>query len=223
MDFRAGQTLLFDKPRQWTSFDLVRKVRNLTREKKTGHAGTLDPLATGLLIICTGAHTKRIESIQGQPKTYEAVLKLGAVTASYDAEMPEEALMDASGITAEQVGAALGAFRGEISQVPPVFSAIKVNGKRAYESARKGEALELKPRPVTIYSLELMPLDLAPGEYALEIVCSKGTYIRSLAHDIGQALGVGAYLRDLRRTHIGDHHVQDAWTLAGFEEMIKNS
>jgi tRNA pseudouridine55 synthase len=216
MDFAAGQTLLFDKPLGWTSFDVVSKVRRITGVKKVGHAGTLDPLATGLLIVCTGPHTKRIESLQGQEKEYEALLKLGAVTASYDAEQPEESPCDAAHIGPADIEALLPRFRGEIEQLPPRFSALKVGGKRAYEAARAGQEVELQPRNVQIYALELLPRELPPAHFALRVQCSKGTYIRSLAHDLGQALGVGAYLRGLIRTRIGDFRLEDAWQIEAF-------
>ncbi len=219
MDFLSGQTLLFNKAKGWTSFDVVKKVRNLIRIKKVGHAGTLDPLATGLLILCTGKHTKLIETIQGQEKEYEATFKLGATTASYDAEYPEENLTDATQVTQAQVEAALPAFVGEIEQVPPVFSAVKVGGKRAYESARKGEAVELKARKVSMYEFSLLEWE-STAHIKVRIRCSKGTYIRSLVHDLGQALGVGAYMTGLVRTRIGDYRLADAWEIADFEQKF---
>lgn len=224
MDFLAGEILLFDKPAGWTSFDVVNKVRGAIRVKKVGHAGTLDPLATGLLILCTGKATKQIESIQGQEKEYEVVFKLGATTASYDAECPEENLCDASHIREEGVAAALPPFTGEISQIPPIYSAVKVNGKRAYEAARKGETLELKARTVHIYTFELLPRPghLPPEEpfFAARIRCSKGTYIRTLVHDLGQALGVGAYMTALVRTRIGAYSLADAWQIPAFTQAF---
>ena len=217
MDFQAGQTLLFDKPKGWTSFGVVKKVRYTVKVKKVGHAGTLDPLATGLLILCTGKATKTIDQIQGQEKEYEVIFKLGATTASYDAEQPEENLTDASHIDAEAVEQAMGPFRGEIEQVPPIFSAVKVGGKRAYQAARKGQEIELKSRRVQIQAFELISLpEVAPPRFAARVVCSKGTYIRSLVHDLGQALGVGAYLHELKRTRIGDYRLEDAWQLEDF-------
>lgn len=219
MNFLDGQTLLFNKPPGWTSFDVVKKVRNIIRVRKVGHAGTLDPLATGLLILCTGKHTKLIETIQGQEKEYEVVFKLGATTASYDAEYPEENLIVATHITPERVIAALPAFVGEIEQTPPAFSAVKVAGKRAYESARKGEQVELKARKITIYEFSLMEWE-SPAHIKARVRCSKGTYIRSLVHDLGQALGVGAYMTGLVRTRTGDYKLADAWEISDFEQKF---
>ena len=216
MDFLAGQTLLFDKPKGWTSFDLVKKVRGTLRIKKVGHAGTLDPLATGLLILCTGKATKTIPHIQEQEKEYETCFKLGAVTASYDAEQPETDLRDASHIGAGEIEAAMPGFRGEISQLPPAYSAVKVDGQRAYKAARQGKTVALAPRPVIIYEFTLLGPGPAPDTWIARIRCSKGTYIRSLIHDLGQALEVGAYILDLRRTRIGGHHVRDAWQVEDF-------
>ena len=162
MDFQAGQTLLFNKPKGWTSFDVVKKVRGTIRIKKVGHAGTLDPLATGLLILCTGRHTKQIQGIQDAEKEYETIFKLGATTASYDAEFPEENIKDSSHISREDVINALTQFSGTITQVPPIFSAVKVNGQRAYKAARKGKSIELKSREVNIYEFELMESELQP-------------------------------------------------------------
>lgn len=222
MDFLSGQTLLFDKPAGWSSFDVVRKVRNLIRIKKVGHAGTLDPLATGLLIICTGRATKTIESIQGQEKEYEALIRFGATTASYDAEQPEENVQEVNHLDGAQIEEAMEAFRGDIEQVPPAYSAVKVAGKRAYQAARKGQAIELKSRQVQIYEFTLLDQDQTnPSCWRACIRCSKGTYIRSLAHDLGQALGTGAYLKGLRRTRIGEYRVEDAWQVDQFEAWGK--
>ena len=222
MDFLAGQTLLFDKPKGWTSFDVVKKVRNTIRIKKVGHAGTLDPLATGLLILCTGKHTKQINGIQDQEKGYEVIFKLGATTASYDAELPEENHCDASHITREQVIEAMKKFEGEIQQVPPIYSAVKVNGQRAYKAARRGEDLKLKARTVHVYAFHLTQWE-APESVSAFIRCSKGTYIRSLVHDLGQQLSVGAYIRELRRTHIGNFQVEDAWKIEDFVTQFSRS
>ncbi|MEM7658227.1 MAG: tRNA pseudouridine(55) synthase TruB [Bacteroidota bacterium] len=221
MDFSAGQTLLFNKPRGWSSFDVVRKVRNAIRIKKVGHAGTLDPLATGLLILCTGKHTKTIESIQGQEKEYLAHIKLGATTPCYDGEMPEENHQDASHITQEQIIAEMQTFVGEVEQTPPIFSAIKVDGKRAYKAARKGKEVKLKSRKIQVYEFTWLDWADEPAECYARIRCSKGTYIRSLAHDLGQQLGVGAYLKGLQRTKIGDFHVEDAWEINDFVEQFR--
>ncbi|MEZ4829064.1 MAG: tRNA pseudouridine(55) synthase TruB [Bacteroidia bacterium] len=216
MNFEEGQTLLFNKPKGWTSFDLVAKVRNTTRTKKVGHAGTLDPLATGLLIICTGKHTKQINHVQDMEKEYEVWFKMGATTPSYDAEYPEENICDASHITAAAIESALPAFRGEISQLPPVFSAVKVNGKRAYKAARAGAEIELKSRQVNIYDFTLIETGAEPPIFSARIRCSKGTYIRSLIHDLGQTLGTGAYITELKRTAIGHYRLESAWEIQDF-------
>ena len=236
LDFIEGQTLLFNKPKGWTSFDVVKKVRNAIKIKKVGHAGTLDPLATGLLILCTGKHTKTIEQIQGQEKEYEVLFKLGAQTASYDAEQEETDHRDASHLRDVDIQTAIDQhFTGQIEQTPPIFSAVKVKGKRAYEAARKGETLELKSRIVQIYEFSLLalPSDL-PSAYIpahneekqfrlayARIRCSKGTYIRSLVHDLGQILDVGAYILELKRTRIGEYHLQDAREVKKFVEEVK--
>lgn len=220
MDFLAGEVLLLDKPKGWTSFDVVKKVRWLIKTKKVGHAGTLDPLATGLLILCTGKMTKTIDSIQAQEKEYLVEFRLGATTPSYDAEFPPENLKDCSHITREMIMAEIEAFKGAISQLPPQFSAVKVDGKRAYESARAGQTVEIKPRTITVYDYELLEFR-APDWASARIRCSKGTYIRTLVHDLGQRLGVGAYILELRRTRIGDYRVEDAYTIAGVEAMMR--
>ncbi len=212
-DFERGEVLLIDKPAGWTSFDVVARLRTLTRCRKIGHAGTLDPLATGLLVICTGAATKRIEGLQATDKDYLAEFKLGYVTASYDGEQPEQAVADPSAVTAAQIESALAPFRGEIRQVPPAYSAVKVAGKRAYKSARAGEAPALEARAVSVHVLTLMHYDPATATGALSMTVSKGTYVRSLVHDLGQALGVGAYLTGLVRTRSGSHRLADALTL----------
>ena len=213
-DFAGGEVIGIDKPLNWTSFDIVKKVRNTIRIKKVGHAGTLDPLATGLLIICTGKATKTINQIQEQRKKYLCTLVLGKTTPSVDLETAFDSEASISHLSAEQVASAFEPFKGNIMQVPPIYSAIKVDGKRAYESARKNETLELKPREVTIYDLSLQNMSLP--EVTFEVECSKGTYIRSLVRDIGQALGVGAYMSALRRTSIGDYHVDQAFSIDEF-------
>ncbi len=220
LDFAAGETLLFDKPKGWTSFDVVKKVRGLVRVKKVGHAGTLDPLATGLLILCTGKKTKTIESIQGQEKEYEVEFRLGATTPSYDAEFPPENIVDCSHLTEADLERELEQFRGEIEQYPPKFSAVKVGGKRAYKAARKGQDIELRPRNVTVYAFDLLEFR-APDWGRAVIRCSKGTYIRSLVHDLGQALGVGGYILELKRTRIGPHQLENAWEINEFAESLK--
>ena len=225
-DFLGGEVLSFDKSLSWSSFDLVQKVRNaICREMgikklKVGHAGTLDPLATGLLIICTGKATKQIENIQDKKKEYVAELKLGATTPSHDMETEENNTYDSSHIDRELLRDSLTKFTGHISQVPPVFSAVKINGKRAYRFARNGEEVKLKPRNVVIESIEL--LDYKLPYIKIKVVCSKGTYIRSLARDIGTELKCGAYLTDLRRTKIGDYRVEDALTVDYFINNIES-
>ncbi len=222
-DFEKGEVLLFDKPLEWSSFDLVQKVRNIARKQvgkklKVGHAGTLDPLATGLMILCTGKCTKTIDTLQAQEKEYIAELQLGATTPSYDLETEIDATFPFDHITKEQIEAILPNFRGEIMQVPPVFSAMNVNGKRAYEYARKGQELELKARPISIFELEI--LDFSLPKITLKIRCSKGTYIRSLVHDIGKAVNNGAHMTALRRTKSGDFDVQNAFTIEQFAELV---
>lgn len=222
LDFLAGQTLLFNKPKGWSSFDVVRKIRNTIRIKKVGHAGTLDPLATGLLILCTGKHTKTISQIQEQQKEYIVRIKLGATTPSYDAELPEEEQQDSSHITRDQILEEIkNSFTGEISQIPPMYSAVKVDGQRAYKAARKGKRLELKSRQVHIYEFELLDTDAIAPEFDARVCCSKGTYIRSLAHDLGQNLGVGGYMTQLVRTRIGPHKLENAWEIEDFVEKVK--
>ena len=198
-----GEILCFDKPLEWTSFDLVNKVRYMIKRKlgvkkfKIGHAGTLDPLATGVLIVCTGKATKRIEEFQYQTKEYVATLRLGATTPSFDLEQEIDAEYPTEHITREMVEETLKTFLGEIQQIPPVYSAVKVNGKRAYDYARKGNEVELKPKLLVIDEIEL--LDCQLPYITIRVVCSKGTYIRALARDIGTALNSGAHLTSLRR------------------------
>lgn len=222
MNFEEGQTLLFNKPKTWSSFDLVRKVRNTIKIKKVGHAGTLDPLATGLMIICTGKHTKTIDTVQAKEKEYEVVMCFGATTPTYDAEMPPENVCDASHLTLAIIEAAIPQFVGDIEQVPPIYSALKIDGKRAYELARKGQEVEMKSRPVHIYEFTILDF-VSPAEVHARIRCSKGTYIRSLVHDLGQVLGVGAYMSGLKRTKIGDFDLKDAWEIEDFVEKIKGN
>ncbi len=224
-DFIQGEILLFDKPLGWTSFDLVGKIRNILCRKlkvkklKVGHAGTLDPLATGLMIVCTGRATKNVETLQLYEKEYLATLKAGATTPSFDMETSEDARFRTEHITRELIGETLLSFRGTIKQVPPIFSAVKIEGKRAYKHARIGNEPELQPRNVVIREIEL--LSAALPEIELRVVCSKGTYIRALARDIGEALGSGAYLTALRRTRIGDFSIDDAFNVEEFEELIE--
>ena len=213
-----GKILLIDKPLTWTSFDVVRKIRNLTRIKKTGHAGTLDPLATGLLIVCQGKATKKIEGIQNAEKEYTGTIHLGATTASYDLESEPTPQQDISHLTPELIKEKASSFLGFIDQVPPIFSAIKVDGKRSYDLARKGLEPELKSRRIEIKAFDITDINLP--EITFRVACSKGTYIRSLAHDMGQRLGTGAYLKSLRRTKIGDYSVDDALTPDAFKDTL---
>ena len=227
-DFEQGEVLAFDKPLRWTSFDLVAKVRyNLcrklgTKRLKVGHTGTLDPLATGVVIICTGRKTKLIESLQYDVKEYITTLQLGATTPSYDLEKDVNATFPTDHITRELIDKTIPEFVGEQWQIPPMFSAVQVNGKRAYELARKGEEVELKPKLLVIDEIEVLGFDEVKMQLSLRIVCSKGTYIRALARDIGERLGSGAYLTALRRTRIGETRVEDCMTIDQFLEQLKN-
>ena len=217
--FEEGKVLLINKPLRWTSFDAVRKIRNLVRTKKVGHAGTLDPLATGLLIICTGKFTKKINEYMAQEKEYTGTFTLGATTPTYDLESEPAHHRSLEGITANDIIAATTRFTGEILQVPPAHSAIKLEGKRVYELARQGKEVKLEPRKVTIRKFEIISIDLPVVHF--RVVCTTGTYIRSLAHDFGQALGCGAYLSSLCRTRIGEFRVEDALTIDEFVEEMK--
>tara|TARA_R110000868_G_scaffold144753_1_gene364083 strand:- start:113 stop:814 length:702 start_codon:yes stop_codon:yes gene_type:complete len=217
-DFEKGEVLLIDKPQTWTSFDIIKKLRYALKVKKIGHAGTLDPLATGLLIVCTGKFTKRINKFQGMDKTYEGIIELGKTTPSYDLETEFDSEAEFSSITEIDLLNAAKLQTGSFDQIPPVFSAIKVDGKRAYKSARNNEELVMKSRPVQIEEFEITKIDLP--EVHFKIVCSKGTYIRSMAHDFGKELGCGAYLKYLRRTAIGDFMVGDTYDL---QELIAHA
>lgn len=227
LDFRAGALLLVDKEKGWTSFDVVNKIRYAIRHKlqvkkfKVGHAGTLDPMATGLLLVCIGKYTKKIDQLQGFDKSYNAVVKLGATTASYDAETDEENIHPTDSITLQKIEDILPHFRGNILQKPPIYSALKVDGVRLYKIARKGGEANIKPRPVTIHSLDINAYE----EPLLNLSCSvsKGTYIRSLAHDIGQELGVGGYLTELRRTLVKDYNVTDALNVENVVSWINET
>jgi len=220
-DFSEGKLLLINKPYRWTSFDVVGKIRNAFKplKLKVGHAGTLDPLATGLLIICTGKMTKQIDTFQAQEKEYTGTFTLGATTPTYDLESEVDQAFDISAITTEQVYAACAQFIGDIQQYPPAHSALKVNGERMYEKARRGEEVELKPRGVTIREMDLTRVELPEVDF--RVVCSKGTYIRSLANDFGRALNNGAYLSRLRRTRSGDYLVTNAYEVMELVNTIR--
>lgn len=220
-NFKEGATLLVDKPLEWTSFDVVNKIRYAlkkalnVRKIKVGHAGTLDPLATGLLIICTGKFTKKIETYQSQYKVYDGSIRLGATTPSYDAETAVNEIFPLENITHEMIYDNVKHFLGEIEQIPPMFSAIKVDGQPLYKKARKGQEVKIKSRKVTIHDFKVTNIRFPDLDF--EVKCSKGTYIRSLAYDFGQKLDNGAYLTKLRRTQIGEHSLKDAWQL---EDLI---
>jgi tRNA pseudouridine55 synthase len=218
-EYLNGKVLLIDKPLEWTSFDAVKKVRNLTRVSKVGHAGTLDPLATGLLIICTGKFTKKINEYMAQEKEYTGTFTLGAVTPTYDLESEPIEQRPIDHITVDQLRAATIPFTGEIMQVPPAHSAIKKDGVPVYKMARKGIEVKLEPRKLTIYTFEITAYE--PPLVHFRVVCSTGTYIRSLANDYGAQLGCGAYLSSLRRTKIGNFSVDDAMSIGQFEENLK--
>tara|TARA_R110002096_G_scaffold291688_1_gene485964 strand:- start:205 stop:903 length:699 start_codon:yes stop_codon:yes gene_type:complete len=223
-DFKNGQVLLIDKPLEWTSFQAVNKLRWHIKQRfkikkiKVGHAGTLDPLATGLLIICTGKQTKEIHTYQGQEKEYTGTFTVGATTPSYDLETEIDETYSTEHITEELLKETTKQFIGEIQQKPPIFSAIKKDGKRLYELARKGETTEIQARTVTITEFEITNINLPKVDF--RVVCSKGTYIRSLAFDFGKALNSGAHLSTLRRTKIGNFSVDDATSIEGFIERL---
>lgn len=225
MNFIEGEVLYIDKPYGWTSFDAVKRVRGAIlrrineKKLKVGHAGTLDPLATGVMVLCTGRATRRIEELQAGVKEYVAEVALGATTPSYDLETEIDATYPVDHITADKVAEVLKRFVGRIEQVPPAYSAIKVDGKRAYNSARKGQDVKLKPKSLVIDSIEL--LDYTDHVAHIKVVCSKGTYIRALARDIGEALGSGAHLKSLRRTRVGDVSVTDCLTIDQMVECIR--
>ena len=216
--FEEGKVLLINKPLRWTSFDAVRKIRNLIGIKKVGHAGTLDPLATGLLIICTGKFTKRINEFMAQEKEYTGSFTLGAITPTYDLESEPADFKPIDNITATQIQEATKQFIGEISQIPPAHSAIKVEGRRVYELARQGKDVKMEPRRVTIHEFEITNIDLPRVNF--RVVCSTGTYIRSLAFDFGQALGCGAYLSSLCRTRIGNFTLDKAQSIEAFLQQM---
>ena len=216
--FEQGRVLLLNKPLYWTSFDVVRRVRHLVRVKKVGHAGTLDPLATGLLVICTGKFTKKINEYMAQEKEYTGSFTVGAETPTYDLESEPQNFKSIEGISPQSIATIAQSFIGEISQVPPAHSAIKLKGKRVYELARKGTQIELEPRKVMIKEFEINKIELPVVNF--HVVCSTGTYIRSLANDIGTALGCGAYLSSLCRTRIGTLKLEDALTVEQFENTL---
>ncbi len=224
-DYQAGQVILIDKPLNWTSFQVVNKVRWLIKQQfkikkiKVGHAGTLDPLATGLLILCSGKFTKQIETYQAQHKEYTGTITLGGTTPSYDLETEIDNTFDVSEISEAQIIEATKQFTGEIDQRPPVFSALKKEGKRLYEYARAGEVVAIPTRKITISEFEITSIDMPNVHF--RVACGKGTYIRSLAHDFGEALNNGAHLSALRRTKIGDFSVDNAISIEAFETLIK--
>ena len=226
MDFVEGEILLIDKPYRWTSFDVVGKIRWLICRKlklkklKVGHTGTLDPLATGVVVVCTGKKTKLIDELQQHSKEYVATLQLGATTPSYDLEKPIDKTYPTEHITLNLIEQTLPQFIGEIWQVPPTFSAVKLDGKRAYQYARKGEEVELKAKQLVIDKLQLLDYDDQRKQLIIRVVCSKGTYIRALARDIGEALHSGAHLIALRRTRVGDARVEDCMSIEQIENMI---
>jgi len=218
--FEEGQVLLIDKPIEWTSFDVVRKIRNLIRIKKVGHAGTLDPLATGLLIVCTGRFTKRINEFMAQEKEYTGSFTLGAITPTYNMKSEPVNFKDISFITEEKILKARKQFIGEIMQVPPAHSAIKIDGRRVYELARQGKQVKIEPRKIGIKEFEITKIEMPVVFF--RVVCTTGTYIRSLANDFGEALGCGGYLSGLCRTRIGDSKLDDAKSMTEWENEIKN-
>ena len=227
MNFIEGEVLYIDKPLGWTSFDAVKRLRGaLTRRMgmkklKVGHAGTLDPLATGVMILCTGRATKRIDELQAGVKEYVATIALGATTPSFDLETEIDATYPTDHITRELVEETLAKFKGRIEQIPPAFSAVKIDGKRAYELARKGREVELKPKILVIDEIEL--LEFSPESITIRVVCSKGTYIRALARDIGAALNSGGHLTALRRTRVGDVAIENCLSIQQAAELIKNT
>lgn len=233
-NFVSGEVLLIDKPMGWTSFDVVNKIRGAirhylkeqggdnalaARKLKVGHAGTLDPLATGMLIICTGKFTKKIDEYMAQEKEYTGTIQFGATTASYDSETPVEQTFSTDTLTEELIRETSKQFIGTIQQVPPMYSAIKQDGKKMYELAREGKTVEIKSREVTISAFDFTRFELPQVDF--RIACSKGTYIRSIAHDLGKALNNGGYLSALRRTRIGEYKIEDAMTVDAFLALLK--
>ncbi len=229
MDFIEGEILCFDKPLHWTSFNLVAKIRSQlchrlgVKKLKVGHAGTLDPLATGVMVICTGKATKRIDELQAHVKEYVATLQLGATTPCFDLEKPIDKTYPTDHITEPLVHEVLSKFIGRIEQVPPAFSACKIDGKRAYDLARKGREVELKPKVLVIDEIELQNFNPEKMQATIRVVCSKGTYIRALARDIGEALNSGAHLISLRRTRVGDVKVEDCMQVEDFPDWLESN
>lgn len=226
MDFIEGEILCFDKPLRWTSFNLVAKIRSQlchrlgVKKLKVGHAGTLDPLATGVMVVCTGKATKRIDELQAHVKEYVATLQLGATTPCFDLEKPIDQTYPTAHITEALLREVLTRFLGRIEQVPPAFSACKIDGKRAYDLARKGREVDLKPKILVIDEIELLDFSQEKMQATIRVVCSKGTYIRALARDIGQALQSGAHLISLRRTRVGDVRVEDCMKVEDFSAWL---
>ena len=223
-DFEAGEILLIDKPPGWTSFDVVNKVRNLIKryvgkKVKVGHSGTLDPLATGLLVLASGKKTKTLESLTGLDKEYEGTIRLGASTPSYDLETKPGPESDLSALTEEMIREAVAALTGEIMQVPPAYSAIKKDGKALYKSARKGKKVEVAARKVQVYRFDILSIEMP--DIRFRVHCGKGTYIRSLAHDLGTLLKVGAYLASLRRTAVGSFRVEEAYRIEDMASLLE--
>jgi tRNA pseudouridine55 synthase len=223
-DFYAGELLLVNKPLQWTSFDVVNKIRATIKYKfgqkiKVGHAGTLDPLAEGLMIVATGKMTKQLHELTGLDKTYQGKMKLGAVTPSFDLETEPQDFRDISGIHAEMINETIALFQGKLQQKPPIYSAVKQQGKALYKLARKGQKTEIRSREIEIKKFEVTQVDLP--EVSFVTICTKGTYIRSLVNDFGEKLGTGAYLSALTRTAIGHYRSKEAWNLEDFVNLIK--
>jgi tRNA pseudouridine55 synthase len=227
-DFEAGEVLLVDKPKGWTSFDVVRKLRSLFHIRKIGHAGTLDPMASGLMIIVTGRKTKEIEKLKGLEKEYEGVMEIGARTKSYDTETAVCERKSLDGVTEEKILGLFKEFVGEIEQVPPIYSAVKVQGKRLYKYARRGKTIDAPPRKVSISAFEpteilLYREDDGPPEISFRLVCSKGTYVRSLVEDFGQRLGCGAYLKSLVRKSVGEFRLSQALSIEECENLASET
>ena len=216
-----GQLILVDKAPEWTSFDVVNKLRYALRVKKIGHAGTLDPLATGLLLVGVGKYTKRLGELQGLDKTYEGEIEIGKTTPSYDLETEFDSETDSSHITEDQIYQAAARFTGDLEQIPPTYSAVRVGGERAYKAAREKRDIKIQPRHVTIYEFAITGIE--GNIISFRIKCSKGTYIRSMASDFGKELGVGAYLKSLRRISVGEYHVKDAFPIEYWVDKYKVS